>query len=122
MRTKLTTLSEAERIAHARDLGRDRKRAERERARDAGRPDPATVDRAIVEAVRSFFSADPQSVRPIAPDALLRVAALQLLRRAHAAHDAGAEPIHYTREAVSEALYARLSASARGGPKAQKAA
>lgn len=122
MRVRVSTLSHAERIAHQRDLGRRKKAGQRQRQREAGRPDPATIDRAIVEAVRSFFQADPQSVRPIAPDALLRVAALQLLRRAHAAHEAGAEPILYTREAVSEALYSRLSVPAKGSARTATAA
>lgn len=121
MRIRLSTLTEAERVARERNLGRDRKRGLRQRARDAGRPDPATVDRAIVEAVRSFYAATPECVRPIDPKALLRAAALQLMRRAQAAYDAGEDAVPYSREAVAEVLYARLAAPAKAAPRPKAA-
>lgn len=108
MRLDLSTLSEAERVARMRDLGRKRKRAERERAKGAGRPIPATVDRAVVDAVRAFLARDPSGSRPIQPDALVRTIALQLLRRSHRARADGAGAVRFTREGVEAALKERL--------------
>lgn len=108
MRVRISTLSQAERVAHTRDLGRKRKAGERERQRDAGRPIAATVDRAVVDAVRDFLAADPTGSRPIAPDALLRTVALHLLRRSHRAYEAGADGGTFSREGVEAALKDRL--------------
>jgi hypothetical protein len=108
MRMKNSSLSEAERVARTRDLGRKRKSGERERHRDAGRPIAATVDRAVVDAVRDFLAADPTGSRPIPPDALMRTIALHLLRRSHRAYETGTDGGTFSREGVEAALRDRL--------------
>lgn len=113
MRVKISTLSEAQRVAHERDLGRRRKKGERERQRDAGRPIAATVDRAVVDAVRDFLAADPTGSRPIPPGALMRTIALHLLRRSHRAYETGAEGGTFSREGVEAALRDRLLTPSR---------
>jgi hypothetical protein len=90
MRMKNSSLSEAERVARTRDLGRKRKSGERERHRDAGRP------------------IDPTGSRPIPPDALMRTIALHLLRRSHRAYETGTDGGTFSREGVEAALRDRL--------------
>lgn len=111
MAAKITTLSEAERVARQRHLGTSRKRTERERRRDSGRPDLNALDRAIVEAVRSHILRErevPPMQRLIRVEALVVTIGLHLRQRVHAAHDAGAEPVSYTKEGVAAAIQSRL--------------
>ena len=119
------TLAEAERVARQRAQRRDRKRAERERLAEAGRPLPTAVERAVVDALRGCLLAAKPGERletPILPTVLLRVAGQLLRRRVLDAHEAGAEPLVYTAEGVSAALQARLLTPPRRPAKAAKAA
>ena len=111
MAVRVTTLSEAERVARQRHLGTSRKRSERERLRDEGRPDLNALDRAIVESLRAHILHD----RPVAPMArlirvedLVRTIGLHLYKRSRDALRAGEEPVVYTREGVAAAIKARL--------------
>lgn len=114
MRVRISTLSQAERVAHQRDLGRRRKRAERERIRDAGRPDAATLDRALADAVRSILSRGGDALtRPVTPLALLRLTQEHLLLKSTRAHEAGREPVVYRSEAVLAAIQDRLLTPAK---------
>lgn len=86
-------------------------RRQRERWRDEGRPDPATLDRAIADALREAIAAtvrDGVTSGPVDPQAVIVGAARQLVERTEAARDAGREGIVYRREAVADALWKRL--------------
>lgn len=124
MAVKFSTLSEAEGVARQRHLGTSRKRTERERKRDSGRPDLNTINRAIVEAVRSHILRErevPAMQRLIRVEALVVTIGLHLRQRVHAAHDAGAEPVSYTTEGVAAAIQSRLfQPPARPGKADQK--
>ncbi|GAN46084.1 hypothetical protein ABID82_001617 [Methylobacterium sp. PvP062] len=123
MRMKISTLSEAQRVAHERDLGRRRKAGERERLRDMGRPDAATLDRALGDAVRSILSRGGDALtRPVTPAALLRLTQEHLLLRSVRAEEAGREPVRYRSEAVLAAIQDRLLTPPRGAPGPAKAA
>lgn len=111
MGVRISTLSEPERVARQRQLGTSRKRSERERLRDEGRPDLNAIDRAIVESLRAHILHD----RPVAPLArlirvedLVRTIGLHLYKRSRDALRAGEEPVVYTREGVAAAIEARL--------------
>lgn len=111
MAVKSSTLSEAERVARQRQLGTSRKRTERERRRDSGRPDLNALDRAVVEAVRAIIihtAPEGQMERSIPVDLLVRTIGSRLFQRAREAYKAGAEPLGYTREGVAAAIDARL--------------
>lgn len=119
------TLAEAERVARQRAQRRDRKRAERERLAEAGRPLPTAVERAVVDALRTCLLAAQPGQRletPILPTVLLKVAGQLLRRRVLEAHEAGAEPLVYTAAGVSAALQARLLTPPRRPAKPAKTA
>ncbi|KQT93369.1 hypothetical protein ASG60_08365 [Methylobacterium sp. Leaf469] len=124
MRTMTRSLSESARANRHRHLAKTRKQSERERRRAAGQPDLNTIDRAIVEAVRSHILRDrevPPMQRLIRVEALVTTIGLHLRQRVHAAHDAGAEPVRYTTEGVAAAIQCRLfQPPARPGKPAPK--
>lgn len=101
----------ARRLNRIRRQGAVRMRALRHRWKEAGRPEPGTLDRAIVDGLRDAMLAtvvDGVARGPIYPqDLLLRVAA-QLVERTEAAQAAGRETVVYDRQAVADALWARL--------------
>lgn len=108
---RVATLSAAERVARQRDLGRFRKRDERSRKREVGRPDLNAVDRAIVEAVRGAILHDrpePAMQRVIRVQELVQIVGLRLLKRSIDSHETDDEPLGYTREGVSAAIQSRL--------------
>ncbi|GAB6842679.1 hypothetical protein HNR00_003250 [Methylorubrum rhodinum] len=106
---KRLTLPPEERAAHERALARSRKAEERCRRRDAGRPEPAILDKAIADALRSFLSRDDHSLtRPLNPAALLRTVQEHLLLRSVRAEKAGREPVVYDPRQVVGALKERL--------------
>lgn len=110
---RVATLSAAERVARQRDLGRVRKRGERSRKREAGRPDLNAIDRAIAETVRGAIlhaRPEPPMQRMIRVEDLVRIVGLRLLHRSAEVHEAGEEPLGYTREGVAQAIDARLFA------------
>lgn len=120
MRTKVTP---AERAARARGLARDRKRSERERLRDVGRPDTATLDRAIGDALRSILARGGDALtRPVTPAALLRLMQEHLLLRSARALEEGREPLVYRSEGVLAAIQDRLLTPPKGGQAPSKAA
>jgi hypothetical protein len=106
---RIETLEEA--VASARTSWAKTKRAERERARESGRPETGVLDRAIVEALRETILASPPGQRlsrEISVEKLIRAVGALLLRRVHEAHEAGADPLGYTREGVAAAIEDRL--------------
>lgn len=108
MAAKLT-LTPEERAAHERALARKRKAEERERRRDAGRPEPAILDRAIADALRSYLSRGDRSLaRPLEPVALLKTVRDHLLLRNLRLEKAGREPVVYDPAEVVQALKERL--------------
>jgi hypothetical protein len=126
MRTMTRSLSESSRAIRHRHLATTRKRDERERKRSAGRPDTATIDRAIVDTLRSFVlreRPEPVMQRVIRVEDLITTVALHLLKRSWEVHASGAEPVVFTREGVAAALDARLlQPQKRPGKPAPKAA
>ncbi|MGU3665632.1 hypothetical protein ACLBX9_15745 [Methylobacterium sp. A49B] len=123
MRVKISTLSHAERVTHERGLGRRRKKDERERLRDQGRPDAATLDRALGDAVRSILSRGGDALtRPVTPAALLRLTQEHLLLRSVRSEGAGREPVRYRSEAVLSAIQDRLLTPPRRASEPNKAA
>jgi hypothetical protein len=85
--------------------------AVRQRRAEEGRPDPALLDRAIADAVRSCLAAAPAGRRlatAINPEAILKASACALLRRSLKAQQAGKQAIVYRPEAVARALAERL--------------
>jgi len=116
MRVRLCTLSEAERVARIRTQSRERKRAERDRRRDARRPDPAVLDRAIADALRSYLTRiDRPLTRPIDPVALLKTVRDHLLLRNLRLEKEGREPIIYDPQQVVDALKERLLTPVESG-------
>ncbi len=106
---KRLALTPEERAAHERELARKRKQGERERRRDAGRPEPVILDRAIGDALRSYLSRDDRSLtRPLDPAALLRTVRDHLLLRNVKLERAGREPVVYDPVEVVDALKERL--------------
>jgi|GEM_PF-1270626 len=88
-----------------RDL-RARKRAE-------GRPDPAALDRAIVDALRDAIAGtvrDGVARGAIDPQGVILRIAEHLRSRSERAAAAGKEAVVYRREAVAEAIHQRLLA------------
>lgn len=108
MRTRLTTLCEAERVAHLRDLGRQRKAQERERQREAGRPDVQTLDRALGDAVRSILERGGDAwTKPVTPAALLHIVQQHLHLRSVRARESGRDGPVFQADAVVEAIHDR---------------
>ena len=101
----------------SRRIGRIRRQAARrmssmrERWRNEGRPDPATLDRAIADALRDAIASTVRegvTCGPVDTQAILVGVARQLVERTEAARDAGREGVVYRREAVADALWKRL--------------
>lgn len=101
----------AARVGRIRRQTAGRMRELRQRWRDEGRPDPATLDRAIADAVRDALlatvvdgrTASSISVREI----LLRISG-QLVERSRRDAEAGRDVVIYDRKAVAEAVHKRL--------------
>lgn len=92
--------------------------AMRARWREAGRPDPATLDRAVADAVRDLLLRAPAGKRLatfIDPEELLRETARHLVERSERSAARGRDVVVYKREEVSDALQARLLKAPRGG-------
>lgn len=101
----------AKRIGRIRRQTADRMASMRERWRAEGRPDPATLDRAIADALRDAIASTVRegvTHGPIDPQAILVGVARQLVGRTEAARDAGREGVVYRRDAVADALWKRL--------------
>lgn len=97
------------RLARVRRENAGRQRLVRERRREAGEPDPALLDRAIVDALRSILLRCEDSVsRPVDPKLILHLTREHLVLRATRAKDADAEAPPYNGTAVAEALRRRL--------------
>ncbi|MCK2057217.1 hypothetical protein [Methylobacterium sp. 37f] len=97
--------------AKIRQQNRVAQKVTRERRAEAGRPDPATLDRALADALRDCMAAAPTGRRlatALDPERIIRAAAVALLRRSHKALKAGKAPIVYRAEAVAAALANRL--------------
>jgi hypothetical protein len=119
---RIETLEEA--VASARTSWARTKRAERERAREGGRPETGVLDRAVVEALRETILATPPGQRlgrEIVVEKLVRAVGALLLRRVHEAHEAGAEPLGYTKEGVAAAIEDRLFRPAKRTARPSKA-
>jgi hypothetical protein len=115
MAAKLNMTAE-ERAAHERALARKRKQQERGRRRDAGRPEPVILDRAIADALRSHLSRDEHTLtRPLNPAVLLRTVQEHLLLRSVRAGEAGRESVVYDPKQVVEALKERLLTPVESG-------
>lgn len=113
---KRLTMTAEERAEHERELARKRKQGERERRRDAGRPEPVILDRAIADALRSFLSRDDLPLtRPLDPVALLKTVRDHLLLRNLRLEKEGREPIVYDPQQVVQALKERLLTRAEPG-------
>lgn len=92
----------------------DRMVSMRARWREAGRPDPATLDRAIVDAIRAILMREPEDKRMatfIDPDALILETGRHLIERSEKAKAKGRDVTVYRRTEVAKALQARLLAA-----------
>lgn len=92
--------------------------AMRARWREAGRPDPATLDRAIVDAVRDLLLQAPEGKRLatfLDPEAILRETARHLVERSERSAARGRDVVVYRNAEVSDALQSRLLRAPRGG-------
>lgn len=101
----------AARLGRIRRQGAGRMRALRERWRLSGRPDPAVLDRAIVDAVRDLLVAELEGMRLatlIDPERLIRRTAGHLVERSRADREAGRDAPLYDKREVASALEARL--------------
>ncbi|UYW24815.1 hypothetical protein OKC48_16200 [Methylorubrum extorquens] len=99
------------RLKRVRRQTADRMRAMRARWKETGRPDPATLDRAIVDAVRDILLREPEGMRLatlIDPEELLRETARQLVERSRLEQAAGREAVVYDRNATIIELQIRL--------------
>lgn len=106
----------AARVGRIRRQTAGRMRDLRQRWREEGRPDPATLDRAIADAVRDALLAtvvDGRTARSIpVREILLRISA-QLVARSRRDAEAGRDVVVYDRKAVAEAVHKRLLQSPR---------
>ncbi|BCM81698.1 hypothetical protein [Methylobacterium indicum] len=82
-----------------------RKNLQRERQREAGIPDPTSIERAIVDALRLTLLKSPASIDPVE---LLKYARDLAMSRSYAAHEADPSKPKYEREAVVEAIRKRV--------------
>lgn len=101
----------ARRIGRIRRQTAERNRSMRERWREEGRPDPATLDRAIVDALRSMLLAAPEGQRlstPIDPSALLLETARYLVERTERSKARGRDVTIFKKEPVAQVLQSRL--------------
>lgn len=113
---KRLALTPEQRAEHERELARKRKAEERGRRRDAGRPEPAILDRAIADALRSYLSRDDRPLtRPIDPVALLKTVRDHLLLRNLRLEKEGREPIVYDPQQVVDAMKERLLTPVESG-------
>ncbi len=101
----------AARIGRIRRQTAARQRELRQRMRDAGRPDPATLDRAIVDALRDILTGEPEGYQLatfIDPKSLLLETARCLVERTQRDREAGRDVVPFKREQVASALQSRL--------------
>ncbi|KMO37991.1 hypothetical protein VQ03_18215 [Methylobacterium tarhaniae] len=82
-----------------------RKAEQRERQREAGVPDPTSIERAIVDALRLYLMKHPPSIDPVE---LLRYARDLAMSRSYAAHEANPSKPKFERAAVVEAIRKRV--------------
>ncbi|WP_156394085.1 hypothetical protein [Methylobacterium sp. Leaf94] len=97
--------------AREREANRVAQAETRARRAQAGRPDPAVLDRAIADALAQVIARAPQGYRlatPLDAEAILWAAAEALRDRTERAIAAGKPTVVYRREAVAAALAARL--------------
>lgn len=95
-----------------------RMRAMRSRWRTLGRPEPATLDRAIVDALRDILLSSHEGKRLatfVDPEALLLKTAGQLVERSERAREQGRDVVVYDRAEVAGALQARLLTAPKRG-------
>lgn len=91
----------------------DRMASMRARLADEGRPDAATLDRAIVDALRDAIAAtvrDGATQGGVYPRDILLSVAEHLRRRSERATKAGRKAVVYRNEAVGDAFYERVLA------------
>ena len=103
----------ARRIGRIRRQTADRMRDMRQRWRDAGRPDPQTLDRAVVDALREAIQSlvvDGAVVGSVSPQDIIRRTASHLVERTQRAKEAGRDTVVYDRKEVADALWQRLLA------------
>ena len=108
----------ARRIGRIRRQTANRMRDLRQRWRDVGRPDPATLDRAVVDALRDAVHAlvvDGVVVGTLDPADIIRRTAHQLVERTQRAKEAGKEGVVYDRNEVADALRLRLLSPPKAG-------
>lgn len=108
----------AARLGRIRRQGAGRMREMRQRWRDVGRPDPATLDRAVVDALRDLLLREPEGYRLatfVDPQALVLETARHLVERSERAREAGRDVVVYRREEVAAALQARLLQPPKAG-------
>ncbi|AMB45074.1 hypothetical protein [Methylobacterium sp. AMS5] len=101
----------AARVGRIRRQTAGRMRELRQRWRDEGRPDPATLDRAIADAVRaallaSVVNGKTASSIPVR-EILLRISG-QLVARSRRDSEAGRDVVVYDKRAVADAVHKRL--------------
>ncbi len=101
----------AARVGRIRRQTAGRMRGLRQRWKDEGRPDPATLDRAIADAVRDALLAtvvDGRTARSIpVREILIRISG-QLVARSRRDAEAGRDVVVYDKKAVAEAVHRRL--------------
>lgn len=101
--------SPRQQTAWARREAARRKAEQRERQRDAGVPDPTSIERAIVDAFRiHMMRPEIATTSKLDPRELLCYARDLVLSRSYAAHEADPSKPKYEREAVVEAIRKRV--------------
>ena len=103
----------ARRIGRIRRQTANRMRDMRQRWKDIGRPDPATLDRAVVDALREAIQSlvvDGAVVGTVDPADVIRRTASHLVERTQRAREAGRDVVVYDRGEVADALWQRLLA------------
>lgn len=106
----------AARLGRIRRQTAGRMRELRQRRRDEGRPDPATLDRAIADAVRDALLATVvggKTARTIPVREILVRIGGQLVARSRRDAEAGRDVVVYDKRAVAEAVHKRLLQSPR---------
>lgn len=101
----------AARVGRIRRQTAGRMRELRQRWKDEGRPDPATLDRAIADAVRASILAsvvDGKTASSIPVKGILLRIGGQLVARSRRDSEAGRDVVVYDKRAVAEAVHKRL--------------